>query len=493
MEFESKNICIIFTIFLFFIIILFPLVIRSQVWIDEILDSAVAYNLAFKNRFSLDVLGDIKRLDKVFFVRPPIYSFILSYLYKIFGFKRIVTLALSFIPIVLCFCLTYFISQLLFKNIAISILSSFLFGLSPIGIYLAKAGRADALALFFFSLSLILLLIFQNYKDYWRRIILLFCGLLFSLSVQTYQLYLILFGGYIYYFLFELRSKYKDWFNDMFLFLLSFFLPLFWWLSFVLKNFKTFKEQFLWNFSIATNLNEISRIISSLFSLKIILSDSSYFILIFIIPAVIFVIRNYSEYKNIFIGFFILPIIGLIFLNLLKGYYIQIILPTGFMAAGVFIYRLYKWSVNKKYLRASIYLFVLFYTLYGLGIRYFITIKDWQIRSLPDYEEEIFKVIPTRSTVLGNPEDWYAVTNIGSQLLLIESIESASFDWDKIDYIILPLYRDIPKNYPYLYDFIKNRCELVTTIGKKGYTYTVLDEFSRFSGYKSAIYKVKNK
>ncbi|MCM8792201.1 MAG: hypothetical protein NC826_03525 [Candidatus Omnitrophica bacterium] len=119
------------------------------------------------------------------------------------------------------------------------------------------------------------------------------------------------------------------------------------------------------------------------------------------------------------------------------------------------------------------------------------TIKDWGKRDLFSYEKEIKKFIPTGSKVLGNPEDWYALRSSGSRLLLLYYIYTEDFNWNNIDYIIMPLYIDISKKYPHIYNFVKNKCELVTVVGKGAYSYTLLDGFSRFSGYKSAIYKVK--
>ncbi|MCM8792200.1 MAG: glycosyltransferase family 39 protein [Candidatus Omnitrophica bacterium] len=357
------NLYILLIFFLFFIIIFFPLVIKSQVWIDEILDAEPAYNLAFKGKLSLDVLGGRYHTDKICYIRPPVYPFVLSQFYKIFGFKRWVTLSLSLMPGIVSFSLTYIITFLFFKSIVISILSYFLFALSPLGIYIAKANRGDALALFLYILSLNLLFIYSNKKEYfYKTLLLLSCGLSFSISTQTYQLYSLLLPSFLYYFFTQSRRQSKSCFKEVSIFLLSFMIPFTLWLGLILKDFQSFKEQILYNFFVATNFNKLNS--SSLFSfnIKSILSDPAYFTLLFILISVLFTTKKYPLYRNIFIGFIVLPIFILFLFNLLKGYYIQIILPLGFVAGGVFIYHIYKLVLikNNIFSRFILYFFFLF-------------------------------------------------------------------------------------------------------------------------------------
>jgi len=206
-------------LFLFFSIIIAPLCAKAQLWIDEVLDSDPAYNLAFKHKMIWSVRAGIYRTDESYFIRPPVYPMILASLYKIFGFKRWVTLCLSFMPAILSFCVIYAMAIFLTKDFLASIMSSLLFGLSAFGIGMAKWGRADALAFLFFVISLFIFFLSYSKKDkYPRNILLLSSGVLMGISVQVYHIYGLLFLSFIFYYLLELRFKNASWFKEMLIF-----------------------------------------------------------------------------------------------------------------------------------------------------------------------------------------------------------------------------------------------------------------------------------
>jgi len=492
------------SLFLFFVIIILPLSLRSQLWVDEVLDADPAYNLAFHNKMGLRVWEGMDRVEEIFFMRPPVGFIILSNLYKLFGFKRWVTLSVPFFSAIFSFCIVYLMAMVLTKDFSVSILSSLLFGFSPLGVWIAKSGRHDALALFFFTSSLFLFLISEEKQGDLRKILILFSGVIMSLSAQTYHLYAFLFFSFIFYFIFDLRYRYKDWFKEMFIFSAAFFLTLTIWISFILQDIEAFRLQTSWHLSNDLGLhnfyksNFLIQVMEMFFWLLV---QNSPFTLIFFIIGNIFFVRRFPRYKKLFIGFILLPACFLFFFNLLRDYYIQITLPLGYIGLGFFVIYLFRllknqliWN-NKRYailILFSLLFFILFHFTLGVVAKYVLTIKDWKARDLATYERGLISKIPAGSNVLGGPENWYALYQNGSRLFLFKCLYHPSFNLNKIDYVVVPTtYYELKRKDSPLARFIKDRCVEIGRIGVKAYSYYVSDSFLIDSGYSSIIFKVR--
>ena len=501
---KQKYIIPFLYLFLFFSIVILPLCFKAQLWTDEVLDSEPAYNLAFRHNMICTVWSGEYKTDKYYFMRPPIYAIILSSFYKIFGFKRWVTLCLSLIPAVLAFCIIYAIAIFLTGDFWASIMSSLLFGLGAFGITMAKWGRADALALLFFTVSLFIFLISHSQKNkYLHFFFILSSGVLMSFSAQTYQLYGLLFMSFIFYYLFELRLQTKAWLKEMLIFSAAFFLTLTLWLSFILKDMEAFLVQTLYVISSATDLGSIHKnnfFIQNLKEILYLFFYHSPLTLIFFIIGNIFFVKRFPQYKNLFICFILLPALFLFLSNILKATYLEIILPLGFVGMGFFVVSLVRilksnLILNRKkgqyFLGILLSIFFLLHIAPGVLGRYIITIKDWQVRNLAAYENSLISLIPSGSVVLGGPENWYALTRSGSRLLLFKYIDRPSFNWDKIDYVIIPINIYTPP--PSLFSFIKDHCIELGRIGIKAGNYSLPGLSLSNSGYSSIVFKVKDK
>lgn len=63
----KKYIIPVFFLFLFFVMVFLPLCAKAQLWIDEVLDSDPAYNLAFHRKMVLGVWEGIENVEEHFF------------------------------------------------------------------------------------------------------------------------------------------------------------------------------------------------------------------------------------------------------------------------------------------------------------------------------------------------------------------------------------------------------------------------------------------
>jgi len=495
------------SLFLFFVIIILPLSLRSQLWSDEVIESEAAYNLAFHNKMAVNVWEGIDKVEEHYFMRVPIHAIILSSLYKLFGFRRYVTLSLPLISAVFAFCIVYLIAMLLTQDSLVSLSSSLLLGLSSLGVNIAKWALTHGTSFFFFTTSLLLFLISQRHEKHLRKVLISLSGITLSLASQTYELYTFLFFSFIFYYLFELRYKSGSWFKEMVLFSLSFLLPFIIWISFILQDMQAFKIQMLNHFIGSFGLYDITKsTFFTLFSKEIIsmVIDLSPFTFLFLIIGNVLFVKKFPQYRNLIIGFILLPALILLALNALRAYYIMILSPFAFIGLGFFVVYLLRqirtsWGRNKRryavFLGVVISIFIICHIAFGAGGRYFMFIKDWKIRNLDAYEREISRIIPTGSRVIGGAENWYVLTRRGSRLLLFECTNQSSFNWDRVDYTIIPLYlyNDLTRTNPYLFNFIKNRCTEIARVGEGAYSYSLFDGSKRFSGYSSIIFKVRDK
>lgn len=493
---------IFFSLFLFFVIIISPLSMKTQLWLDEVLESEPAYNFAFKNKLSLKswagVLAGVEDTD---FMRPPVHFMLLGWLYRLFGFKRFVTLTLPLLLASASFALSYLIAIILTKDRAVSIVSSLLFGLSGLGVSMAKWGRTDATALFFFNFSLLIFLTAMRYSGYLRKTLILFSAILLSLSSQTYQLYVFLFFSFLLYYILEFNKKNGLNVNELLIFLFGFFLPFTLWGSFILKNPQAFINQARLHFYWSSNLLEINTNNFILIRLKeilyLFLNFSPISAVLFVIGNIVF-IKNFPQHKYLFFSFILFPLFILFALNILKNNYIEIILPLGYIGLGFLTTNFFRYlktgrtEIKRKHFLVGVLLsiFILSHLSLGIGGRYFIAIKDWKIRNLAAYEGGLKGLIPSGSIVLGGPENWYALLQSNSELLLLECANQPSFNWEKLDYIIIPMHSNLKQSHPSLLQFIHTRCQEIRRIGQRGYAYELPDKSQRQSGYSSIIFKV---
>jgi hypothetical protein len=175
----------------------------------------------------------------------------------------------------------------------------------------------------------------------------------------------------------------------------------------------------------------------------------------------------------------------------LKGYYIEILTPLLFVSMGFYVCFLLRRQRDGKTFWTAALLSLLFlsHIISGIGSKYFITIKEWKIRNLAAYEQEVLKVIPAGSVVLGTAQDWYALSRSGSRLILFESA-MFSPSWKNFDYIILSPFVDLD-SVPQVEEFIRKSAYEVLKVGSGGRNYTLPNGFNRSSGYSAVIYKVK--
>lgn len=494
----KKHAATLLALFAFFAAIIFPLAYKSQLWIDEVLDSDPGYNLAFNNRMALSVWEGL-RVEEHFFMRPPVGYMVLATLYKTFGFKRWVTLSLSLIPAILSFCLTYLIAFYFTREYAASVLSSVLFGLSPLGMLIAKWARVDALALFFFCLSLICLLASERKRVFIQRALIILSAIFIGLSIQTYQLYGLLLLGYFAFFIQRLIRKQGGSLANLLFFTFSLSLTLLIWLKYIMQDLPLFIAQNTHHILRDTGITDLYNkgyLVNTLKAVLFSFMENSAPTVIFIILGVIFLAKRLPLYRELSLSFILLPALGLFFLNILRGNYIEIILPLGYVGAGFLAVRLIKNIKNSYYknskkliIIAILILFFISHLAVGVLARYFVVIKDWRIRDLGAYEKQIAANIPAGSNVLGGPENWYVLCRNGSKLFLLSCLYHKDFNMDKIDYVVLPGYHRLESD-PALAKFIGKKCSEIARIGKHSYGYYLLDNNRKESGYGSVIYRV---
>lgn len=249
-------------------------------------------------------------------MRPPVGSIILATLYKAFGFKRWVTLSLSLIPAVLSFCLIYLIAFYLTREYTASILSSILFGLSPLGITIAKWGRMDALALFFFCLSFIFLLASEKNRGFMRRLLIISSAIFIGLSVQTYQLYGLLLLGYFAFFIFRLLQRQDGSLGNLLLFTIFLSLTLLIWLSYIIQDFPLFRLQNTHHFFSDTSITQLYNkdFLAHFFkAIMFLFMENSVLTMIFIILGVFFLAKRLAVYRELSLCFILLPALTLFF------------------------------------------------------------------------------------------------------------------------------------------------------------------------------------
>ncbi|HTZ10855.1 MAG TPA: glycosyltransferase family 39 protein [Candidatus Margulisiibacteriota bacterium] len=488
------NIITAFSLFSLFMAAMIPLCAKSQLWVDEVLDSDPAYNLAFRHKLSLDVWEKLEGAEKVSFVRPPFHSLVLSYLYRTLGFKRWVTLGLPLLSAALTLVVIYFIAILLVNEFWVATFSSILFGLSALGVNSAKWGRLNALAMFLFSASFLLLLLARRQESLKKYLLTFFSGILLGLSAQTYQLYGLLFIGYLVYYFFYLRKEDDSWLKEMLVFITAFIATFALWISFILQDIGLFKEHFVFVFLSASNLkyilssNIILRALLDFFWLAVYFSPFSLF---FSVAGMVLLAKKSQKHKGIIFSFALVPALLLLFCGLLIGYYIEILTPLLFVSMGFYTYLLLSRQRDGKtfWIRIFLLFFLLSHLTSGIGSKYFFTIKEWKMRNLPAYEQEILKVIPSGSLVLGTAQDWYALNRSGSKLVLFESTVFSP-SWNKFDYIILSPFADLSR-IPQAMEFINNNTYEILRVGSGGRNYILPNGFNRNSGYSAVIFKVK--
>jgi 4-amino-4-deoxy-L-arabinose transferase-like glycosyltransferase len=494
----KRNIITAALIFVLFASAMLPLCAKSQVWIDEVLDSDPAYNLAFHHRLSLDVWTGMSAVEKVSFVRPPVHSLLLASLYRFFGFNRWVTLGLPLVCAALTVSIIFLIAMLLLNDFPVALSSSLLFALSSLGVNAAKWGRLNALAMFLSAVSLLFFLLAQERGKLKRYLLILASGLFLSLAVQTYQLYAFLFAGYLYFFFCVLRKDKGVWLKDLVVFLACFFAAFVLWLGFILKNKELFGAHSLFVFFTASNLNPVygnavARVLSDLFWMAAVFSPLS---LIFGAWGIFLLARRDLRFKGILSAFVAVPVFLLFICGLLKGYYIEVVIPLLFIAMGfcaVSLFRkvigLYRKGRPFFFPAFLLFVFLLSHIAIGAGVKYFITLKEWKARDLEGYERQLLKVIPPGSSVLGTAQDWYALNRSGSRLILFNALAYSPL-WTNLDYIVLSPLVSLGE-YPAAAQFIKENAYEVARIGSEGRVYTLPNGSSRHSGYSAVIFKIR--
>jgi hypothetical protein len=219
--------------------------------------------------------------------------------------------------------------------------------------------------------------------------------------------------------------------------------------------------------------------------------------MVFIILGVFFLAKRLPLYRELSLCFILLPTLTLFFLNILRGNYIEILLPLGYIGAGFFTAGLIRNIKNSYYKKgkgsvvlATLILLFISHLASGVLARYFLVLKDWHLRDLEAYEKQLVHNIPPGSNVLGGPENWYALYRNGSRLFLLSCVYHKDFNIDKIDYVVVPQYYELKRELPMLVEFIEERCSKIARIGRYSYGYNLLDNNRRDSGYSSAIFKV---
>lgn len=113
---------------------------------------------------------------------PPLYTYLLIPLVKIFGLNTFIERFPSALFGVLSVLLVFFISRKLFRSDQVSLVAAFLFALNPWALHISRQGLLEAQSLFFVLLGAALFL----HSDK-RRYLLIFSALSFGLSLYSYD------------------------------------------------------------------------------------------------------------------------------------------------------------------------------------------------------------------------------------------------------------------------------------------------------------------
>lgn len=237
-----------FNILIVFILIGAALFLKEPpVWPDETIYADIAQNLVKENRLGTDLWkGTIPGVENHALWYPPVFFYLLSFWFRIFGFSIINQRLLSFLIAIMVIIFYTLLSKELIKknknNLAIMVILS-LFGLIVDVVFL-KASRVSRPEIFILAFG------FVAFWSFWQSekegknssFFSLFSGFFSSLTILTHTISLFI-PLSILSFLF-LKKKLKLFFSRQFyLFLISFLLPIGFWLMSIFPNFEILKTQ----------------------------------------------------------------------------------------------------------------------------------------------------------------------------------------------------------------------------------------------------------
>lgn len=278
------------------------ILLEPVIWPDEAYLADVAGNILTKETAGTSLWGDtIVGIKKSLYWYPPIYTYILSFWFKAFGFsilnQRILSITLGFFVLIISYLFIMRISEGLSANKKklIGLLLILLLILDSTFLKAAKIGRPEIMVILFGFLSLYFFKLSQKN----RVIYCVLSGLFSSLATLTH-----LAGGFfpliilIEIFLEKRIRILKD--KRVYIFILSFALPASFWLVNMLANFPVFLEQLSLQSSFRT---KVPSHIEAIFRIYPLQQKITYFLYLILSTVIFWQLTVRNQFKNLLLIF----------------------------------------------------------------------------------------------------------------------------------------------------------------------------------------------
>ena len=372
------------------------------IWVDEVFYAEPARQLYLHNSLVSPIFFNVKDLDSAFFLHPPVYFFIQSKIFNIFGFSQMA----ARLPGIVYYLLSVFIIYLTIMNLLKSrqnsrlwaLLGSACFAFDKTILEEIRSGRSGSLAILMMVFSFYIL----NRQGINLYLKIFLSTLLGGLAALTHPTASFLVFGYFMNVMFnksysEVRLKAIG----LFCFAISIvFVP---YLVTILANFETWQSQFLTHSrgAIGGMSDKISVIISNFvneFKFKP-------FILICILLS--FLSPYKKDFASVLIPFFGISILGIV--SNLSFY--KFILPIAYVSTFTLLpsvkERLFADGFKTYAFKLMIIICMINYLMFPLT-RTLNTHLQYQDRNPSNIGNVIEKYIPVNSKVLSVPASYYA-------------------------------------------------------------------------------------
>ncbi|MFH0864228.1 MAG: glycosyltransferase family 39 protein [Candidatus Gottesmanbacteria bacterium] len=234
--------------------------IPSGIHADEAVTGYTAYSLGkigvdLGGTFNLFGITDVN----IGGTAPPIYTFILVPLVKIFGLSIGIIRLPSAIFGVLSVILVYLISKNLFKSQQLSLLITFLFAVNPWAIHISRQGMLESISLLF-VLAGIFFFLYSDNKKYLFIISALFLGLSFFVY-DAPKIFLPLFVLALFFYKKDMIFRNKKYFL-IFIIVFSIFLLVLFQQTFLVGEYKEFTKSSIININKIAEMVDVERNLS---------------------------------------------------------------------------------------------------------------------------------------------------------------------------------------------------------------------------------------